>query len=529
VLLAVALAAGVWLRIDGVRATPLFGDEHHSLFTKDRSYREILSSFDDRGSHLALPLLQRLAEDALGPGLASYRLPAVLPGILALPLCFLVARRLVGSTAALLATWALALNPMHVYYSRFARAYALALFLGLALLWAVSGLGRRGTDTRGPAILAFLCATLLPVVHLSSAGYVLALALVCLWLVWSRNHAPGPVVATACLFALAALFSAALHLPARAPLLAYLSRITAERAAAGPEVLDVLTLLAGGRVAGLFWLVGVPVAAVLLSRASRPAALLLCATIAGPAFALWASAPQGNPYAYARYLLVSLPAVLMLLAWLARATVERWQQRKRLALGLGLLLIAAGHLGGPLSGRHPAGDPFTNTYLRLAALPPFDIPYRDTPAFYRQLAADPEAARIIEVPQQRGRSVLLYRNYALQHRKDVLVGWEGRWTETLRHGPYVDMRAPDIEARGADYLVVHHDIGTEVAAYLDWVFRDAASGRRDPSRAALMEHQRSLKRERHPRRFSIAALDRRHGPPHYRDARISVWALGSAK
>ena len=60
--------------------------------------------------------------------------------------------------------------------------------------------------------------------------------------------------------------------------------------------------------------------------------------------------------------------------------------------------------------------------------------------------------------------VLLYRNYYLQHRKGVLLGFFSRRLDVT--GPYVPLFDPArVRASGADYLVFHRDIEKEVRAY----------------------------------------------------------------
>jgi hypothetical protein len=80
--LAVALVLGTWLRLRELAALPLHGDEYHTLAAADSAYGAILGTFDDVGSHVALPLLQRLALDVFGDGIVPFRLVAIVPGLL---------------------------------------------------------------------------------------------------------------------------------------------------------------------------------------------------------------------------------------------------------------------------------------------------------------------------------------------------------------------------------------------------------------------------------------------------------------
>src|SRR5208282_3127666 len=62
---------------------------------------------------------------------AWLRLPSALFGIASVPLMFVVARRLVSAGAALASAALLAFSPAHVYYSQEARSYTLTIFLVL--------------------------------------------------------------------------------------------------------------------------------------------------------------------------------------------------------------------------------------------------------------------------------------------------------------------------------------------------------------------------------------------------------------
>ena len=91
----------------------LFVDEFHSIANLDRGYGFLLSTFDARGSGIALPLLQRLATDLFGDGLYAYRLPAAIGALGATLLCYPVAKRLVGPIPGLIsASTSLSVPPL---------------------------------------------------------------------------------------------------------------------------------------------------------------------------------------------------------------------------------------------------------------------------------------------------------------------------------------------------------------------------------------------------------------------------------
>jgi 4-amino-4-deoxy-L-arabinose transferase-like glycosyltransferase len=71
----------------------------------------------------------------LGSSEAWIRLPAALFGIAAIPLIYLVARKLVGSRPALASAALLAFSSTHVYYSQEARTYTMTILLVLLSSW----------------------------------------------------------------------------------------------------------------------------------------------------------------------------------------------------------------------------------------------------------------------------------------------------------------------------------------------------------------------------------------------------------
>ncbi|HKS21794.1 MAG TPA: glycosyltransferase family 39 protein [Thermoanaerobaculia bacterium] len=87
--------------------------------------------------HGPLYYAAQLAARALGRDEFAGRLPAALFGLAAIPLIFLAARALGGWAAGIAAAIVLAVSPLHVYYSREARPYALLMLLTAVLLWAL--------------------------------------------------------------------------------------------------------------------------------------------------------------------------------------------------------------------------------------------------------------------------------------------------------------------------------------------------------------------------------------------------------
>ncbi len=534
ILLVLGIALGVHLRLDGSARLPLFGDEYHTLLAADAGYGTILTSFDTVGSHVALPLLQRLCLDLFGPGPVSFRLVALVPGILTLLLAQPLLRGFVGKNAAALATLALAMNPMHVYYTRFARSYALGVLLALAFGWSLLIWLREGGRCRVSGAALVVTAALLPWVHLSTLGFVLAVGLTGCGLAARRSRA----LALRCsgLLALGGALAFLLFLPVLGQVVRYFRVMEPEDRPLG--WFGVPTLIAGTRAAAVVWCVALPAAALFLGRershprpAGRDALALSLAALLGPLALLLATNPRGMDYAWARYLLSALPFLVALIAAAFLATaraVLRFPAAEATGLVAGALLLTAQHLSGPIGPRAADRGPFANTYLALHPLPAFDEPFGGAPEFYRTLAADPAAKRIVETPPLYTRAVLLYRGYAAIHGKDVGVGWAGDLPRGVQGGPY--RRILELGPADADYVVLHRDQKAEVRQYFSFVYDQVWPRLRRPSDETFMRRQEAVYSQNllgPEATDGIAArLRERYGPACYKDERILVWRIG---
>jgi len=121
-LTALALA----LRVSSLSRS-LFTDEIYSLALAQRGFPHMLALFgyEANGTPYAIVLwpLTRI----FGSGAALLRVPAVIAGTLSVPALWWAARRFAAPATALLAAGLLAVNPMAVWYSQQARAYAFVI------------------------------------------------------------------------------------------------------------------------------------------------------------------------------------------------------------------------------------------------------------------------------------------------------------------------------------------------------------------------------------------------------------------
>ncbi len=535
VLLASFLLVGTALRLMNVGPALLFGDELHSLGDMHGGYPQILTHFSPTGGGLALPLLQRLLLDFFGDGHWSVRAPAWLAGLALLYLTFPIARRQAGEAAALVATAGVALAPLLIFYAHFARIYSLVALLCLLLLDQVDRARRRARWNVGTWIAVVGLTALLPWAHPTALGFVLPLyagALATCGLE-ARRSAPAARPAAMRLMAALALAGAVCvlaYLPARESLVEFLSAKTGAEYYGEFSPLDVASLIAGSREGAIALGLGLLAAAIGVLRDAGARSLPLLLAVAGPPVTIALIRPYGDAYAYARYVLPAVvPAYILLGRGLTLAA------RFRPALGpsgvplAGAAIALALWFAGP---GLPRAAQHANTYLSMLALPAFDAAWPETPAFYRELAARPEAERaglrLIEAPALTTRSRHLYRHYQLQHGIPTSLAPLTSEFPRIPTGPYVSFHRPGWrEASGADYLIVHLDVGREVAGYWRWLYGPRGPSPR-PGDAAFMErHQRYGGPFPQPDPALLSRLWAQLGQPTFNQDGLLVWDLRS--
>ncbi len=139
--LAATLLAGVTLAL-ALRAArldfqPLWWDEGYSVWFATHALADMARlTAEDIHPPLYYALL-RVWTQLFGPGPISLRLLSVVFGVLAIPVVYMAARRILNSRrAAIIAALLLAINPLHVYYSQEVRMYGLVALLSAGILWA---------------------------------------------------------------------------------------------------------------------------------------------------------------------------------------------------------------------------------------------------------------------------------------------------------------------------------------------------------------------------------------------------------
>jgi len=535
------LAAGAVLRLMNIGPALLFGDELHSLSDMHGGYPQILSHFSSTGAGLALPLIQRILLDLFGDGHWSIRAPAWVAGLALLFLVYPVGRRHVGESAALVATALVAVSPLLVFYSHFARIYSLVALLCLLLYDRLqkyvdsadleTGAGKR------PGVEVVVLTALLPWAHPTALGFVLPLYAGAYLALLSRTgrsaekfwRTTGYLAWT---LALGGAICALAYWPARESLMAFLNEKTQAEYYGGFGPLDIASLITGSRTGAIALAVLALTGVIALLRESGGRRAMLLFAAFGPPLAVAVVRPYGDAYAYARYLMPSVVPLCLLVGFGLSRGSQRIHQLGATAVPLagGAIALMLGVVG-PLAPQHPSSGQHANTYLSMLRLPAFDMPWPGTPAFYRELSARPAAERaglrLVEVPALTTRTRHLYRQYQLQHGlATAVVPLPGEFPR-IPDGPYLSFQRPEWQTSlDADYLVVHLNVAQEIASYWQWLYGPQGPGPFAPQAAAFMErHQRYGGLLPRPDPATLAMLRAQLGEPLIAEDELLVWKL----
>jgi len=476
-------------------------------------------SSDFAASSMPELLIGRLVAETLGLTELSYRLEPFAFGAAILVVGPWLAWRHFGPPTATIFAALLAISPLLVHYSRFARAYAAPTLLVLVGAFAYQRWLERGrTRAAWTYALSAACAVWF---HPLAAPAALAppLAAMGVALVRGRGRSLAGLRGSAWMAAGTALLMVLVLAGPDGYGLLRLSSRAGGGFQANPETLvGAMRHLAGTGstwLAAVAWVGMLAGAIVALRRRAELAASLVAACVLQGLAVLRADAFLTElHWVLARYLIFVLPFLLLFLA-VAIAEPGRPALRppgRALGLGLAGALWMGLFLSGPLPAAYYRPNPFTNHYdFQVAYSGPSPgwkgsptTPHRaytreapaPIPAFYRQLAAEPGEFGIVEAPADPRWQEIPFHYYQRIHRKRVRVGVTEGFIGARSHPvalddprvrfrSFVDLRDPEA-LRGDDlrYLIFHKgrpagwfDVAALVAQYRsrlgDPVFEDA--------------------------------------------------------
>jgi hypothetical protein len=497
-LVALALAAGVFLRGWQLDAQVIIDDEWHAiqrLLVADVPH--IVSRLGYADYSIPMTVGFRLLYEH---GMLSERwmhVPVVIAGIALLALAPLLLRRRIALPVQ--ATWValLAISPLLVYLSKVARPYAFTVLLAFVAIVVFPRYARGGRRSAGVAYVAcawlagYLHPIVLPFALMPLAYFALAGSWQGLrgagggaagWRMLRRCLVPG-VVAAAMLAV--ALLPPMINDWAQFGAKAGRDSVTLE------SVYRTGLMLAGTRHPLVALAVALLAVAGAWRLARRDAAWLryvvTVLAVGAVAVALTRATWIYHPLVYARYLLPALPFVLLfaaeglagLVEWVAQRAIREPRTSGRAgvqwAVAAAVAAVAASlYAVGPI----PAMSYWPNQFyghLRFQfdvdpAHNPYvtQVPQEPVPAFYRELARRPPGSlTLVELPWRLESNFNPHPWYQEVHRQRVRIGFVtpvcgvrtfGEYAEDagmrMRHFTHLSALLRG-ETAGADYLVVH--------------------------------------------------------------------------
>lgn len=317
-------AVGTALRLAAAWHRVLLGDEVGTAYLTGRSLLEIVSEYGDWQTQPAYLIAAKISTLLFGTSELSLRIPSLLFGILFLPLVFLLGRRLLDARIGLLAAWVAALLPFHVFHSQNARGYSMATTLALAatILWVeLQDRGKKRSRGQGMLLGAMyaICIALALYTHLGCTGLLPAHAVAGLvvWQGQERRSVRDLALRSVLPLSAGMIAAALLYLPMASDMIEFKKGWAGE--GQGGFSLGFLPLLlsaySGGR--GISVYVTVVVAGVGLWRCfrkSRATGILLVTWPLGVLVFYGVNQTAHYAWAYARFFLVALPALVIPLA-----------------------------------------------------------------------------------------------------------------------------------------------------------------------------------------------------------------------
>ncbi len=165
-----AIILGAVLRLYNSTGMGLWIDEGYTIMFARMKWPDVLGFNGAYDSHPPLYFASAKLFERIFPELTAGRMVSVVCGILTLPVLYLLARRVAGAWVALVATFLLAISPLHIWYSQEARMYVPSMLFVAVSYWAL--IEYLNSPRRGWAVL-YGFATLLAMYFSYSSFYAL--------------------------------------------------------------------------------------------------------------------------------------------------------------------------------------------------------------------------------------------------------------------------------------------------------------------------------------------------------------------
>lgn len=519
------------LRWLGLRDQILTDDELHTVHgALTMPVGDIVRNWSFGGADYGVPqaaFFRVLMDRGVGLSELGFRIPSLLAGLAAVVVIPWLAVDRIGSRAATVLAWLLAIAPLLVLYSRIVRPYMpVALLATAAVLCFVRWWS---TNSRRAAAGYIACAVAAVYFHLVAAPFVLApLAYAAVDCCLHREDRRARVAGLLMLGSLTLLIIIASLLPARESLLQIMGQKRDGLMPGLATTLDVVRLQIGAgsaTVAALAIAVGLRGVLVLWHR--NRSFLFYIASLAGvQILALLLLSPDRieETLVLGRYLLILLPLAMIPIA---AGMIEPWlrantQSARRFEAGCAAAGLAALFFAGPLASTTFLPDPFSHALSSMNFLEEEDsIPYEYVPRFYHELGSSPGRQVILEYPWQNvaGQTFDAYHHV---HGGPVLVASviDRSDEDRISLRNHVDPTPARFLESRANYVVVHLDLRSEASRLETSNIHHRQWLRAEPELWAPL---------RRAGRMMAGRLREVWGPPVYVDTSVQVWDLDAVR
>lgn len=483
---------GAFLRFYQLGGQIIGDDEWHAINIASRSsYTYILTHFHMEDNCIPLTLMDKLLIDSIGLNELSLHLVQAVVGVLIIIVFPILAERIIGKHISAVFALLLAVLPLLVYYSRFARPYIFVVFLSFpALISFYYWLETKNKWYLTTYILgSILCSYFSPV---SIPSLVAPLLFSFYLAVFGRNTGEGNPSKLSVSYKEILLVSVILCAGILIWLLPAVSSLGAITSKAGEGSIQMSTLTNvlkmfsgfGNSWIALCVMISFCMGLIYQYKINRHFLFFMVTIILVQFLAI----SLINPYrielshVFSRYNISCLPLYLMVVSigvWsgihTASAKLLRPTQSKKIATLLSVILFVSLYL---------SSSPIRTTYASINNFSNHDdfqygynsIVYKNNmqeelvSGFYRNLGKESVSTSIIEFPYVIWWSGNYFHLYQQLHRKKVLIGfWEPYYLipqfitaehVTLRN--FINIGAPDsLISSGAKYLVIHRDMAWE--------------------------------------------------------------------
>jgi hypothetical protein len=535
-----AIAVGTTLRFLQIGDQIIADDEWHSLhMLLGNGYGAIFTHFGVCDHCIPLTLYDKLVADTVGLSEWSMRAPMLCAGVGALIVSPWLLREYLGDKGTVAFTWLLAISPLHVYFSRYARPYSMVFFLVVVGTVAFARWYSRGRKSW--AVLFALCAILAPWFHLAYLPFMAAPFACVLVLGYPRaRRANRPLLTWLArdqprgfwiLAATVVLGLCALLVPPIAVDWAAIAIRSGHQRFELPPPVQVYELVSGAQLPLLAFASGVVFLLGVVGMLARARALLsyFVVTIGAEVALLTISGPDkiDDGIVLVRYALPMLAAFL----WITAVGLDELDGRirkhwKRAPAHLATVgMCVALPLLGPLRQAYHSPNNWTNHAMyQFDYAPRFERQYASSvlnlgpvPKFYARIGEIPDSDfTLVEAPWNFEWSAIPYPIYQRIHHRKTLIGFVD---DTLQ--PPGAGELPFGDSRFHFHNFVHvSDFDALRRKHVRFVIfhRDAAPGPNDDRSPRIPQVERWRKE-----------YLERVGKPVFEDERVSVFDLKSMR